>query len=225
MSTTNADDFYARNMPPSTLPPIYPNGPLNLNPDGTNITYKKSHIGPHAAHWAQADAEEMERLFKSGTLRPILYGNIPPDKIATYVNPVCSEKLRDDGALKLRTRATIGGDKISYPYTTTAITAELEAIKILFLNGMISDNAAFSTVDLEDFYLGTPLLHPEYIRIPATFIPKAVLVFYQLTPFLYKGALYCVVLKTHYGLPQAGALSQQRLFQHLEQHGYYQLFH
>ena len=68
MSTINADDFYSRSMPPSSLPPIYPNGPLNLNPDGTNITYKKSHIGPHAAHWAQADAEEMERLFKSGTL-------------------------------------------------------------------------------------------------------------------------------------------------------------
>ena len=52
MSTINTDDFYSRSMPPSSLPPIYPNGPLNLNPDGTNITYKKSHIGPHAAHWA-----------------------------------------------------------------------------------------------------------------------------------------------------------------------------
>jgi hypothetical protein len=132
--------------------------------------------------------------------------------------------LKDDGALKLRTRATIGGDKITYPYTTTAITAELEAIKIL-LNGMISDDAAFSTIDLEDFYLGTPLPHPEYIRIPTTFIPRSVISFYKLEPFLYKGALYCVVLKTHYGLPQAGALSQQRLFQHLEKHGYYQLFH
>ena len=29
--------------------------------------------------------------------------------------------------------------------------------------------------------------------------------------------------KTHYGLPQAGALSQQRLFRHLQQHGYTQI--
>ncbi len=90
---------------------------------------------------------------------------------------------------------------------------------------MISDNAAFSTVDLEDFYLGTSLPHPEYIRIPVTFIPKAVLDFYLLQPYLHKGALYCVVLKTHYGLPQAGALSQKRLFDHLENNGYHQLFH
>ncbi len=129
--TTNQQlDPFQRPMPPSTLPPIYPTGPLNLNSDGTTITYKKSHQGIYADHWAQADSEEMERLFRSGTLRPIHHGDIPADKKATYVNPVCSEKLKDDGSLKLRTRATIGGDRIDYPYSTTAITAELESIKI-----------------------------------------------------------------------------------------------
>jgi hypothetical protein len=211
-------------MPRPTFAPIYPTGPLNLNSDGTTISYKKSHQGPNAEQWAQADAEEMERLFTSGTLRPILFHNIPHNKTPTYVNPVCSEKLKDDGAVKLRTRATIGGDRIDYPYSTTAVTAELESIKIL-INAMISDDCAFSTVDIEDFYLGTRLPHPEYIRIPLTFLPKKVIAFYKLAPFLHKGALYCVVLKTHYGLPQAGALSQQRLFKHLEDHGYHQLFH
>ena len=217
-------DIYERPMPTTNLPPIFPDGPLNLNPDGTAITYRKSHQGPNAEYWHQADAEEMERLFRSGTLRPIMFKDIPENREATYVNPVCSEKTKDDGALKFRTRATIGGDRIDYPYTTTAITAELESIKLL-LNAMISDNAAFSTVDLEDFYLGTDLPHPEFIRIPVTFIPQKVLLFYLLEQFIHKGALYCMVLKTHYGLPQAGALSQARLFAHLERHGYYQLFH
>ena len=224
MTAITQPGFYERNMPQSMLPPIFPKGPLNLNTDGSPITYRKSHQGPHAAHWAQADAEEMERLFKSGTLRPILLSDIPEGQRATYINPVCSEKTKDNGSLKLRTRATIGGDRISYPYSTTAVTAELESIKIL-INAMISDNAAFSTVDLEDFYLGTPLPHPEYVRIPVQLIPKAVVEFYLLQPYLHKGALFCVVLKTHYGLPQAGALSQTRLFKHLESHGYYQLFH
>jgi hypothetical protein len=224
MATPDDVDLFQRTMPKPNLPPIYPCGPLNLNQDGTTITYKKSHKGPYAAQWAQADADEMERLFKSGTLRPIMHCDIPSDKDATYVNPVCSEKVKDDGALQLRTRATIGGDRIDYPYTTTAVTAELESIKIL-INAMISDNAAFSTIDIEDFYLGTPLPHPEFIRIPVTFIPDKVIAFYKLQSFLHKGALFCMVLKTHYGLPQAGALSQQRLFTHLEQHGYHQLFH
>jgi hypothetical protein len=118
--------------------------------------------------------------------------DIPEDKKPTYVNPVCSEKIKDDGALKFRTRATIGGDRIDYPYSTTAITAELEAIKIL-LNAMISDNAQFTTIDLEDFYLGTSLPFPEFIRIPAKFIPKKVIAFYKLKQFIQKGGLYCTV--------------------------------
>jgi hypothetical protein len=90
---------------------------------------------------------------------------------------------------------------------------------------MISDVAEFSTIDLEDFYLGTPLPHPEYIRISLKFIPKKVIRFYNLKSFIHKGAFFCTVLKTHNGLPQAGALSQQRLFAHLEQHGYFQMHH
>jgi hypothetical protein len=112
MMSEGHSDTYTRDMPKPNMPPIYPTGPLNLNPDGTAISYRKSHLGPNASHWAQADAEEFERLFKSGTLRPIFHCNIPVDKDATYINPVCSEKLKDDGALKLRTRATIGGDRV-----------------------------------------------------------------------------------------------------------------
>jgi hypothetical protein len=90
---------------------------------------------------------------------------------------------------------------------------------------MISDDINLSTIDLEDFYLGTNLPHPEYICIPTKFLPKKVIDFYKLRPYLHKDALYCAVLKTHYGLPQAAALSQERLFAHLLQHGYTQLPH
>ncbi len=70
----------------------------------------------------------------------------------TYVNPVCVEKLNDDGSLKFRTRLTIDGDRIIYPYDKSAVTADLESFKIL-LNRMISENANWTTIDLTDFYL------------------------------------------------------------------------
>jgi hypothetical protein len=180
-----------------------------LNEDGSTITYTKSHNGPYAEYWQQADAEEIERLFTSGTLRPIYFEGIPSDKKATYVNPVCVEKLRNTGDIKFRMRATIGGDQIDYPFNTTAVTANLESIKIL-LNAMISDDINLSTIDLEDFYLGTPLPHAEYIRIPTCFIPPKVIAYYKLKQYIKKGALYCEVLKTHYGLPQAGARAVPR---------------
>jgi hypothetical protein len=220
----SANSMHEKSMPKPDLPPVFLQRPLNLNEDGSSITYRKSHEGPNSAYWEQADAEEIERLFTSGTLRPLFFKDIPAGKRATCVNPVCSEKLRDTGAVKFRTRATIGGDQISYPFNTTAVTANLKCIKIL-LNAMISDDINLATMDLEDFYLGTPLPHSEYIRIPVRFIPSKVIDFYKLKVYLHNDALYCAVLKTHYGLHQAGALSQERLFKHLEMHGYRQLAH
>jgi hypothetical protein len=191
-------------MPKALMSPVFPSGPLNLNNDGTEINYRKSHAGIHADYWANADGEEMERLFTTGTMKPILFHDIPVDKIVTYVNPVCVEKQNDDGSLKFRTRLTIGGDRIAYPFDTTAVTAEMESLKIL-LNCMISEHANWSTIDLTDFYLGTALSHPEYIRIPLRLIPENVIAFYNLQPFISGNALFCSVHKTHYGLPQAGS--------------------
>jgi hypothetical protein len=209
-----------RPMIKAKMTPVFPSGPLNLNDDGTEINYRKSHAGTYAEYWANADGEEIERLFTTGTMIPIFFNDIPADKIVTYVNPVCVEKQNDDGSLKFRTRLTIGGDRIAYPFDTTAVTAEMESLKIL-LNCMISEHANWSTLDLTDFYLGTDLPHPEYIRIPLRLIPENVIAFYNLQPFISGNALFCSVHKTHYGLPQAGALSQQRLFQHLRKNGYY----
>ncbi len=212
-------DRCSRPMPKIELPPVFPNRPLNLNLDGTPTNYRKSHSGPPAEYWAKADGEEIERLFVTGAIKPERFGDIPHDKVVTYVNPVCVEKTNDDGSLKFRTRLTIGGDRIQYPYDTAA---EMDAIKIL-LNCMISENAKWSTLDLTDFYLGTDLPHPEYIRIPRNLIPEKVIDFYELDSFFTNNAIYCSVHKTHYGLPQAGALSQQRLFRHLQEHGYTQI--
>jgi hypothetical protein len=125
----------------------------------------------------------MERLFVTGTIKPVLFSNIPTDRVVTYVNPVCVKKTNDDGSLKIRTRLTIGGDRIQYPYDTSAVTAEMDAIKIL-LNCMISENGKLSTIDLTDFYLGTDLPHPEYIRILRNLIPQNVIDFYALESFI-----------------------------------------
>ncbi len=106
-------------------------------------------------------------MFVTGTIRPkdeLLFGDIPQDKVIT--------------TLKFQTRLTIGGDRISYPYDTSAVTAEMDAIKIL-INCMLPEKSNWSTIDLTDFYLGTDLPHPEYIRIPRNLIPAKVITFYE----------------------------------------------
>jgi hypothetical protein len=56
-------------------------------------------------------------------------------------------------------------------------------------------------------------------------IPPLILDVYDLHRFVTNGTLYASVHKTHYGLPQVGALSQQRLYSHLREHGYIKLRH
>jgi hypothetical protein len=122
-------DIFAERISMPILEPVFPTGPLNLNPDGTKINLKRSHSGPNAAILARADAEEFERLFNSDTIKPINFTHIPRNKVVTHVNPVCGEKLNDDGSLKPRTRITIGGDRLEYPFNKSAETAEMEAVK------------------------------------------------------------------------------------------------
>ena len=55
---------------------------------------------------------------------------------------------------------------------TKGHTADLETSRTL-LNCMISENAKWTTIDLTDFYLGTQLPHPEYIRIDVVLCPEA----------------------------------------------------
>jgi hypothetical protein len=72
-------DIRSQPMPKMVLPPVFPTRPLNLNSDGTPINYRKSHSGPHAEYWAQADGEEIERLFVTGIIKPESFGDIPRD--------------------------------------------------------------------------------------------------------------------------------------------------
>jgi hypothetical protein len=77
------------------------------------------------------------------------------------------------------------------------------------------------TIDIKDYYLGTPLPSSryEYLRIPVCMIPPEVLERYNLQHYITNGNVYFEIRKCMYGLPQAGKLSQVRLIDHLAQHG------
>ncbi len=79
-----------------------------------------------------------------------------------------------------RTRITIGGSRICFPGDVGTNTASLELFKVL-LNSVISRKGArFSTIDLKNFYLDTPMPDPEYVRIKITDIPAEFIEEYKL---------------------------------------------
>lgn len=73
--------------------------------------------------------------------------------------------VRPEKAEPNRTRFTAGGDKINYPFEVVTPTAEMLVAKILFNSIISTPGARFMTMDISNFYLMTPLLRPEYLRI------------------------------------------------------------
>ena len=158
---------------------------LNIDESGNPLTYSSAMSGPNREHWQQAEFEELVRLVETKTLRAIHPHDQPSDRVGdtTYYSPQVKEKMKD-GVKMYRIRGTAGGDRINYPGEVSARTAELTVVKVL-LNATVSENAHFATADIKDFYLGTPLERPEYIRLPIKFLPSKFLDLYSLQPFIH----------------------------------------
>ena len=73
---------------------------------------------------------------------------------------VCQEKINPN-----RTRITIGGNRITFPGDVGTPTVFLELAKLVFNSVLSNPGAKFTTFDICNFYLQTPLDRPEYARI------------------------------------------------------------
>ena len=197
------------------------NTAVDLDSQGNQLTFQSALASPEGHIWLAKHGEEIERLFTSGTMRLIMRESIPEGKKPAYYNPQVRTKIKD-GQLQYRVRGTIGGNQVTYLGDKSAHTASMQLIKIL-CNAVVSDkDAKFMTADIKDFYLGTPLPSPEYMRINLDHIPDNIIDKYDMRPFAYNNAVVVEVNKGIYGLPQAGKLAQDRLIKHLAKHGYHQ---
>ena len=199
------------------------NSAIDLNADGTILTSNSALRGPDAELWEAAHAEEIERLLSSGTGKFIQANELPKGRKAAYCNPQCKIKIKN-GLTVRRVRCTIGGDQLPYPGATAAFTAKLEVIRIQ-LNAAVSENEDIMTLDIKDFYLGTPLERPEYMRISEKHLTKRIIEKYKLQGMIHNGHVLMEITKGIYGLKQAGKLSQDRLIAHLAQYGYVECKH
>ena len=73
-----------------------------------------------------------------------------------------------------QSRLKVGGDKVNYPFTTSAPTADLPTIKMLWNSFLSTKGARFIVADVENFYLGTPMERPEFMRLPYKQIPQEI---------------------------------------------------
>ena len=81
-------------------------------------------------------------------------------------------------------------------------------------------NAKFLTMDVANFYLGTPMTRPEFTRLPINLIPQEIINKFDLNSIVEDGWVFVRIVKGIYGLPQVGFLATELLSKRLEKAGY-----
>ena len=195
--------------------------------------------GPDKERWTRGNANEFGRLLPNGigknrpdkdkikgtgTIFPIRKYAIPPDRKVTYANFVCN--IRPQKAETHRVRMTAGGDKLDYPGDPSSPAVSVLDAKI-HINSTISDakrGARFLTLDIKNFYLGTPMTYFQYIRVKRDIIPQEVMDEYDFT-IEADGHVYFEIRRGMYGLKEAGIIAFKQLVQKLRPYGYEPMKH
>ena len=140
------------------------------------------------------------------------------------LHPQIKEKMGADGVKTYRIRGTFGGDRLrgKYPFEVAARTAELEVVRLLLNSTISTEQARFMTIDIKDYYLGTPMDRSEWMWVDCKFIPETIMIEHELHQFVVNGRILFEVVKGMYGLPQAGILAQKQLIKRLAIDGYVQ---
>ena len=178
------------------------------------------------AIWELSCANEYGRLTNgirdiegTNTIRFIPLSAIPRGRKPTYSRYVC--EIRPQKKEMHRTRITVGGNLIDYPGDVATKTADLTTAKLIWNSVISTPGAKYMCLDVKNFFLGTPLDRPEYIRFAMDMIPQEIILKYNLLDMAVNGAVYAEILKGMYGLPQAGILANKLLEKRLNAKGYF----
>ena len=163
-----------------------------------------------------------QRIAGTDTFVLIDYQDIPLHKRREICHTMVVCEVLPEKDDPNRTRITIAGSRICYPGDVGTNTASLELVKLLINSVLSRKGARFSTIDLKNFYLDTPLPEPEYVRIKLSDIPDEFVNEYNLAGRDRDGWIHFEIRKGCYGLPQLGILANDQLRTRLEAEGFYE---
>ena len=129
--------------------------------------------------WSASFAREVQQFAKGNekingtdTIFFIPKGKVPKGRRVTYGRIVVDYRPQKDDPH--RTRLTVGGDRIDYPWDKSTPTVGLTTSKLLFNSVISTPRAKFLGIDIRHFYLCTPLDRYEYMRLPMNIIPDEI---------------------------------------------------
>jgi hypothetical protein len=147
-----------------------------------------------------------QQIGGTNTFFLIDYPDIPLHKCKEICHTMVVCEVRPEKDDPDRIRITIGGNRICYPGNVGTNSASLELVKLL-LNTVLSRKGAwFSTIDLKNFYLDTPMPDPEYVRIELSDIPDEFIKEYNLTGRDLDGWIYFEFVRDVMVFPKRASL-------------------
>ena len=145
--------------------------------------------------------------------------SIPANRKVTYARMVvniCPHKTEVN-----RARITVGSNILDHPGTTTTNCASLPTTKCLLSSTISTPDARFMTIDIKDFYYGSPMARYNYMKLALDFFPDEIIEQYDLRILVCTNDwIYMEIRKGMPGLKQAGRIANDRLKTHLAQFGY-----
>jgi hypothetical protein len=134
-------------------------------------------------------------------------------------------RLKPHKKEKERVRLTFGGDRLDYSGYVATSTADITTLKILINSTLSTKDAAIMMMDINNYYLGTPLPRFEYMKMLLSRFPEEIIEKYNLNDLAVDGWVNIEIRKGVYGLKQAGLLANQLLQTLLAPFGYYPARH
>ena len=121
---------------------------------------------------------------------------------------------------------TVGSSILDYPDATTTNCARITTTKCLLNITISTPDARFMTLDIKDFYYGTPRARYEYMKLALDFFLDEIIEQYDLRSLVCPNDwIYMEIRKGVPGLKQAGRIANERLKIHLVQFGYAPVSH
>jgi hypothetical protein len=176
--------------------------------------------------WTRGFGNECGRLFQgirdipgTDTCFFTMLKNIPKDRKFAYGKIVCDYKphKQENECVGL----TVGGDKLDYSGDVATSTADITTFKILINSTFSTKDAAMMMMDINNYYLCTPLPCFEFTKMLLSRFPKEIIQKYNLNALDVNSWVYIEIRKGMYGLKQAGLLENQLIQTRLAPFGYY----
>jgi hypothetical protein len=176
--------------------------------------------------WKRGFGNEVGRLFQgiqdipgTDTCVFIKLTNVPKDRKIAYGKIVCDYKPHKKE--KERVQLTVVGDRLNNSGDVATSTANITTFKILINSALSTEDAAMMMMDINNYYIGTPMPRFEYMKLLLSRFPEEIVQKYNLNALAVDGWVYIEIRKGMYGLKQAGLLAKQLLQTRLAPFRYY----